>query len=213
MYYQAGKEIKRIIDMLKIENIEESDIIDGIDHGELVSRIVLLLADKVLNPDERTREVLNNAAVLHDVGKLEISQNIYGRGKTLQVEEARLMRTHAKLGAEMLATCEYPDDVVDAVLHHHESYDGSGYPSNLVGEEIPYVSRVIKVCDAFAALVSDRPYRRAYSISAAKKMMIDDNKDYDLRILTHFLNLTNEPEFEEIMAFVDELNMKHKFCR
>ncbi len=213
MYYQAGKEIKRIIDMLKIENIEDSDIIDGTDHGELVSKIVMMLADKILKPDDRTREVLNNAAVLHDVGKLKISKNIYGRGKTLQVEEARLMRTHAKLGAEMLATCEYPDDVVEAVLHHHESYDGSGYPSNLIGENIPYVSRVIKVCDAFAALVSDRPYRRAYNMAAAKKMMIDDNKDYDLRILTYFLDLTNEPEFSEIMDLVDELNRKHGYYR
>ena len=137
MYYQASKEFNRIIDMLKIENVEQADVTDGIDHGELVSKMVLLMSDKILKPDDRTREVLNNAAVLHDVGKLKISQNIYGRGKTLQVEEARLMRMHAKLGAEMLATCEYPDDVVDAVLHHHESYDGSGYPANLFGEDIP----------------------------------------------------------------------------
>ena len=210
MYYQAEKEIKRIVSLLSIPDIEEVDILDQIDHGELVSRIVLMLADRI-GVDARTREVLNNASVLHDVGKLKIAKNIYGRGRTFHVVEARFMRTHAKLGAEMLSECEYPDDVIDAVLHHHEAYDGSGYPSNLEGENIPYVSRIIIVCDAFAALVSDRPYRRGYDRNTALSMMIEDNKAYDIRLLTEFIGLTKEPEFEKIMDFVKEINDKHAY--
>lgn len=210
MYYQAEKEIKKIIDLLKLTDIEESDIVDQIDHGDLVAKLVLMMGDR-LKVNDRTREVLNNAAVLHDVGKLKISKNIYGRAHTLQVVEARFMRTHAKLGAEMLSACEYPDDVIDAVLHHHESYDGSGYPSNLSGEEIPYVSRIIKVCDAFAAFVSDRPYRRGYNLNDSLSMIIEDNKDYDVRLLTEFIGMTKEEAFNEIMEHVRDMNVKHGY--
>lgn len=211
MYYESSTEINKIIESLHIEGMAAGDVVDHIDHGELVSRLADMLALR-LNLDDRTRELIHNASVLHDVGKLKISQNIYGRVKGgLRIVEMRYMRTHPKLGAEMLMECGYPEELVSAVLHHHESFDGSGYPSAISGEEIPYASRLIKVCDAFATLISDRPYRRAFEAQTALNSMIADNMMYDIKIFVAFMDLTHTSEFENILSFADDINKKHHY--
>ncbi len=211
MYYNPSDEIKKIIATLNLQGIAEGDIEDHIDHGELVSRLTDLLADH-MHLDEQTKETLHNAAVLHDIGKLQISQNIYGRAKTgLHVSEIRYMRTHPGLGAQMLTQCTYPTQIIDAVLHHHEAYDGSGYPSGIAAERIPYASRLISVCDSFVTLVSDRPYRPAFDVKKAIEMMIDENMQYDMKVFVSFMELTHEKGFEEILQLVDEINKKHGY--
>lgn len=211
MYYNASDEIKKIIDTLNLQGIAEGDIEDHIDHGELVSKLSDLLAER-MGLDDETRETVHNAATLHDIGKLKISQNIYGRGKTgLHVSEMRYMRTHPKLGAEMLDACGYHTNIIDAVLHHHESYDGSGYPSGIAAERIPYPSRLICVCDSFVTLVSDRPYRPAFDVKKAIEMMIDENMKYDMKVFVSFMELTHEERFKEILKMAEEINKKHGY--
>lgn len=211
MYYDASKEIKRIIKMLKLEGIADGDVVDSIDHGEIVSRLGDMLSEN-MHLDDRTKEVIHNAAVLHDVGKLQISQNIYGRTKGgFRVAEMRYMRKHPRIGADMLSRCEYPDDVVNAVLHHHECYDGNGYPDGLNGELIPYAARIIHVCDSFVTLVSDRPYRPAFDTKTAINMMISKNMDFDMKAFVGFIELTHEKNFEEILRLVEQINKKHKY--
>ncbi len=211
MYYKASEEVKKIIDSLQLQGIAEGDIDDHIDHGELVSKLSDLLAER-MGLDEEMRETVHNAAVLHDIGKLKISQNIYGRGKSgFHVAEMRYMRMHPKLGSEMLTECCYPANVIDAVLHHHECYDGSGYPGAISAERIPYASRLIRVCDAFTTLVSDRPYRPAFSVQKAIDLMISENMDYDMKVFVSFMELTHEKGFEEILQLVDEINKKHGY--
>lgn len=211
MYYESAAEIKKIIEYLRIEGMADGDVDDHIDHGELVSRLADMLASR-LGLDEPTRELIHNASVLHDVGKLKISQNIYGRVKGgLRVVEIRYMRTHPKLGADMLEACGYSDDIIMAVLHHHESFDGSGYPGSLSGEDIPFASRLIKVCDAFATLISDRPYRRAFEAQEAIKSMISENMIYDIHVFVAFMELTHDTEFNEILKFAEEINKKHHY--
>ncbi len=72
------------------------------------------------------------------------------------------------------------------VLHHHENFDGTGYPDNLKGGKIPRGARILRVCDVFCALTSDRPYRSAFSPGAAVRLMIDEIKDYDMRVFLTF---------------------------
>ena len=211
MYFDSEKEIRNILYLLDLKGVINEDLEDSIDHGKLVAAIVKMLGERI-GLDEKTIEIIYNAACVHDVGKLKLSQSIYGRDKkSLHVEEVRHMRMHAKLGAEMLGQCNYPADIVEAVYHHLECYDGSGYPDNLRGEDIPYSSRFIKICDAFAALISDRPYRKGFDKETAISMMIEDNKEYDIRLFLEFMNLANDPEFDSIIQMAEEINKRHSY--
>lgn len=211
MLFDSEKEIRNILYTLDFKGVVNEDLEDSIDHGRLVAEIVKMLADRI-GLDEKTTETIYNAACVHDVGKLKLSQSIYGRDKkSLHVEEVRHMRMHAKLGAEMLGKCNYPSEIVDAVYHHHECYDGSGYPDNLREDDIPYSSRFIKICDAFAALISDRPYRKGFDKETALGMMIEDNKEYDIKLFLDFMNLVNSPEFDRIIKMAEEMNKKHSY--
>ena len=211
MLFDSEKEIRNILYSLDLKGVVNEDLEDSIDHGRLVAEIVKMLADRI-GLDEKTTETIYNAACVHDVGKLKLSQSIYGRDKkSLHVEEVRHMRMHARLGAEMLGKCNYPSEIVDAVYHHHECYDGSGYPDNLREDDIPYSSRFIKICDAFAALISDRPYRKGFDKETALGMMIEDNKEYDIKLFLDFMNLVNSPEFDRIIKMAEEMNKKHSY--
>lgn len=211
MLFDSEKEIRNILYTLDLKGVVNEDLEDSIDHGRLVAEIVKMLADRI-GLDEKATETIYNAACVHDVGKLKLSQSIYGRDKkSLHVEEVRHMRMHARLGAEMLGKCNYPSEIVDAVYHHHECYDGSGYPDNLREDDIPYSSRFIKICDAFAALISDRPYRKGFDKETALGMMIEDNKEYDIKLFLDFMNLVNSPEFDRIIKMAEEMNKKHSY--
>ncbi|MGX8728838.1 MAG: HD-GYP domain-containing protein, partial [Lachnospiraceae bacterium] len=105
------------------------------------------------------------------------------------------------------------EKICEAVLYHHENFDGSGYPENLSGEEIPLGARIIRVCDVFAALTSDRPYRKHFSIEDALQLMIDEITNFDMKIflafnrvahrvgISYHRDLTNEELYTLICAF------------
>jgi len=107
------------------------------------------------------------AASLHDIGKLGIPQSILCKPGLLTREERRLIEQHATLGAELLSRFSALDQVVEIVRHHHECWDGTGYPHRLAGAQIPFGARVIAVADSFDAMTSDRPYRPAMTAERA----------------------------------------------
>jgi HD-GYP domain-containing protein (c-di-GMP phosphodiesterase class II) len=100
---------------------------------------------------------------LHDIGKIAVPEAILLKRDRLTPEEFDVIRTHPKRGAEMLAAIRDFDGCVAGVRHHHEHYDGSGYPDGLKGEDIPMIAAIIAVADAFDAMTSDRPYRAGFS--------------------------------------------------
>ena len=122
--------------------------------------------------------------------------------KAMKIEEMRYVRLHAKLGAEILKREGYDQDIVDMVHYHHENYDGSGYPYRMRGEEIPLGARLIRVCDVFSALVSDRPYRKAFDADTAFGMVIDEVRHFDMRAFLAFQRLINTTD---IMSRVDQV--------
>jgi putative nucleotidyltransferase with HDIG domain len=134
-------------------------------HSESVS----LLAESIARELGLAADVVEQvrlAGLLHDVGKIGISDQILQKPAALTPEEVQLVRTHAALGASLLDGLEI--EPVDAwIRHHHEHWDGSGYPNGLAGEEIPLGSRIILVADAFDAMTSDRSYRSAASADEA----------------------------------------------
>jgi HD-GYP domain-containing protein (c-di-GMP phosphodiesterase class II) len=104
---------------------------------------------------------------LHDIGKVGIPEPILSKDGPLSAEEWAVMRTHPLIGAEIVAPIAFLSGAVELIRHHHERFDGSGYPDGLRGDAIPLAARVFAVADSFDAMTSDRPYRRAIGIERA----------------------------------------------
>lgn len=115
---------------------------------------------------ERRREELKTAALLHDIGKIEVVyEEILQKPGALSDEERRVIESHVTRGVDILTSLSsFESAIIDGVCHHHESVDGSGYPAGLAGDDIPLYARIIKICDSIDAMLSDRPYRSALSV-------------------------------------------------
>jgi putative nucleotidyltransferase with HDIG domain len=120
-------------------------------------------------------EQLSLAAFLHDIGKIGTPDSIFLKPGTLTEEERAIMQRHSKGGARLLREITDMENVADAVLHHHEHYDGTGYPDNLSGERIPLLSRIILVADAYDAMTNPRAFREAWEHEAALKQLISES--------------------------------------
>ena len=168
-------------------------------HGMCVSNLAFQVACEMGLPPETCHEMAV-AGMVHDIGKLEIAKYLYSREPDpLTIEELKYVRTHSTMGYAILNERHYSEFVLQSILHHHENYDGSGYPSNLAGEEIPLGARILRVSDTFAALISDRPYRKAFSMEEAVTLMIDEIKDFDVGVFLAFQRVVHGPHIEEIM--------------
>ncbi len=135
-------------------------------HSDAVSEYVLAVADR-LEFEPRRREALIFASLLHDVGKLGISERILLKPGGLTDEERSVIELHPRIGYQLVRQVPALEKIAPAVLHHHERFDGDGYPGRLRGETIPLEARIIAVADAFSAMTSDRPYSRAREPEAA----------------------------------------------
>lgn len=185
--------------------IIHTDIAEEIRHGIKVSNLAHCLGKRLGLSDDMCYR-LAVAGVVHDIGKLEMIKYIYEKesDNTLHVEELRYVRTHPALGYVILNEQEYPADIARWVLYHHENYDGSGYPSNLAGEEIPLGARILRVCDVFAALTSNRSYRKAFDEEAAVELMIDEVKNFDMKIFLTFLEVIHTDDWKREGEWMEE---------
>lgn len=137
------------------------DAKDQITHGHIrrVQEYSVALAREMGVRDENLIKAIEAASLLHDMGKLRIPESILNKPGKLTAPEFEVMKTHSSVGADLLAAIEFPYPVVPIVRHHHENWDGSGYPDRLSGTDIPIGARILSVVDCFDALTSDRPYR------------------------------------------------------
>ena len=176
-----------------------NDFKSGIKHGVLVANLTYELAQMCgLSKDEAYE--LKIAAMVHDVGKLKLSEYLYGRtDEALPEDEKQYMSMHSKISYDLLKKYDYSDNIMKVVLYHHECYDGSGYPDNLKGTDIPLGARILKVTDEFAALISDRPYRKAFDIDTAVNILIEEIKNLDMRVFIEFQRMIHEEETFEII--------------
>lgn len=135
-------------------------------HSDRVQKLARQVCS-IFGLDQAETQKIEIGAYLHDIGKMAIPDEILRKPGSLDADEWEIMKSHSALGAAALR--EMPDfrEIAPIVLHHHERYDGSGYPSQLAGEQIPLGSRIISVLDALDALTTDRPYRKAQSIEVA----------------------------------------------
>lgn len=128
---------------------------------------------RALGLDERDVQHVRAAALLHDIGKVAIPDEVLAHPETLDEESWDLMREHPAVGERMLDAMSGMGAVARMVRHHHESFDGTGYPDGLTGEQIPIGSRIVLACDAYHAMTTERPYRRALSHEAAIDQLLD----------------------------------------
>ncbi len=128
-------------------------------HSERVRGYAIMLANRIGLSQEETL-VIGNAAVLHDIGKVEVSQGIIQKPERLTEEEYSAMKDHALLGEIMVEGIPFLEDAKPLIRHHHERWDGKGYPDGKSGEEIPIGARIIAIADMYDALTTSRPYRR-----------------------------------------------------
>lgn len=178
-------------------------IVKELAHGTTVSNLAYRVGKELGLPQEECYE-LAQAGLLHDIGKLELAKYVYGKeDETLVIEEMRYLRRHPRLSAEILERMGYSGKIVEMVRFHHENYDGSGYPTNLSGESIPFGARILRVCDVFAALTADRPYRKAFDVKTALELMFDEAKYYDIRVFLAFMNVVNAGGLDNILHTED----------
>lgn len=168
------------------DRLLDFDLSEELNHGIAVSNLAYAVAAE-LGQDEEFCYQMAIAGMLHDIGKLKLTGYINGQEKDpLLIEELKYVRMHSSLGYEELKDQGYSELVLQSVLYHHENYDGSGYPSNLRGDSIPLGARILRVCDVYAALSSDRPYRRAFDVSTVIELMIDEIKNFDMEVFLAF---------------------------
>jgi putative nucleotidyltransferase with HDIG domain len=149
------------------------DAKDGVTHNHIrrVQSAALALARRLGVNDDLQLRAIEAAALLHDVGKLAIPEHILNKPGRLTPAEFERMKSHARIGAEILSEVDFPYPLVPIVRHHHENWDGTGYPEGLKGSEIPIGARILAVVDCFDALTSNRPYRRALSMPEALEIV------------------------------------------
>ena len=160
-------------------------------HLERTQAYGLALARRI-DPDLATEE-LGFGFFLHDIGKVGVPEHVLRKPGPLTAEEWEVMRTHPVLGAQIVAPITFLDGAERLVRHHHERFDGTGYPDGLRAEEIPLAARVFAVADAFDAMTSDRPYRAAMSLERALQEIVDGSgSQFDPEVVRVFIDLVED---------------------
>jgi diguanylate cyclase (GGDEF)-like protein len=168
--------------------IEAKDAYTGA-HVEYTSKIAKSIAQE-LNLPKNEIEDIEHAAVLHDLGKVGINGNILSKKGKLTSKERKTIQTHPSIAAEILKDIHGLRGAVPGVLYHHECFDGTGYPLGLKGDEIPLAARIVAIADVYQALISDRPYRKAYSKDKAIEIMKKESgSHFDPKIIKIFLKV------------------------
>ncbi len=161
-----------------------------LEHARRVQRNATTLAREVGIADEDLLEAIAAAGLLHDIGKAAVPDHLLKKPGPLDIHEFEQVKQHAARGAEMLLAVRSPFALVSIVRHHHENWDGTGYPDALGGAAIPLGARVLSIIDCYDALTSDRPYRRALSRTRAVAMITERRGTmYDPTVVAAFLRV------------------------
>lgn len=199
--------ILKIRSLLKIKTLQEE-----LDHSENIiltlavameasdpytkghsTRVSNLSGDfsKFLGLPEKDREQMKKAGILHDIGKICLSQSLLRKPGPLTKEEVEIIKTHALLGEEICRPLVSMRKILPAIRHHHERWDGTGFPDGLAGQDIPFMARILSIIDSFDAMVSVRPYRDRRSVKETLDVMKSEqySGQWDFELLTYFLEM------------------------
>ena len=158
-------------------------------HSERVAEISVALAQE-LNLSDRDIESIEYTALLHDIGKIGIADNILGKNSSLTNKEFDKIKEHTVMGAKIIEPVDFLKNSYKAIYHHHEKYNGKGYPDGIKSENIPILARIIAVADAYDAMGSDRPYRKKFNKDKILKELKDQSgKQFDPEVIKVLLSV------------------------
>lgn len=161
-------------------------------HSERVAYFSALIAERMGYSEEKIED-LKKIALLHDIGKIGISENILNKPSSLSNEEFAMIKRHTIIGAEILKDLTIIPDIAIGAKHHHESFDGSGYPDKLKGTDIPEIARIICVADSFDAMAYKRVYKKEYDINHIRgELKNTRKKQFDPKIANIFIKICEE---------------------
>ena len=194
---RLGRARKALDVFVRVMDLNDPDTSrHGRDIEELVQRVIALLG-----LDGPAAAEIELAARFHDIGKVAVPEAILRKPGPLNDEEWRLMTCHVEWGAEMLRHLPDCGPIATIVRHHHERYDGRGYPDGLANTRIPLGSRVIAACDAYGAMVSDRPYRRPFPRWRALQELRDGvGTQFDPSVVSAVLEAAEEVDIDARVA-------------
>ena len=163
-------------------------------HSEKVMLLAEELARELQDFDGKRVAIIRDAALLHDIGKIGIPGTILNKPGPLSYDEFNgVMKSHSTLGANIVKEVPFLSELYKLILHHHEHFDGSGYPGGLAGENIPLGARILHIADAFDAMTSDRPYRSSLGHQEAiRRIVADSGKHFDPALVGVFLRVARK---------------------
>lgn len=166
-------------------------------HSDRVAAYSVLLGRR-LGLSEEDIKTLQIGGLFHDIGKIGITDTILLKNERLTDEEYSEIRNHPEIGVTILSKSKIFTNILPIVQHHHEKYDGSGYPGKLAGEAIPLLARIVSIADSFDAMASQRPYRYSLSVELIKREL-EKNKglQFDPNICDKFIEIL-EDDFSSI---------------
>ena len=170
------------------------------NHSDRVSYYAVLIAKQLNLPEEQV-DLIRDGGLFHDIGKIGIPDSILQKTSKLTDDEYDDIKNHPSIGAHILQPSKIFDNLIPMVKHHHERFDGRGYPAGLAGEEIPYNARIIAVADSFDAMTSDRSYRPRFTLDKALgELRRCSGTQFDPAIVDAFLNVFETHDLSEIEA-------------
>lgn len=160
-------------------------------HSVKVANYAVLIA-KCMRLSAREMEIVKLAGMLHDIGKIAIRQEVLSKNGSLNGKEYEEVKKHSEIGVEIIRPLKFFSHILTSIKHHHENYDGTGYPDGLKGKSIPLVSRILAIADVYDALTSRRAYRGEYTDRKAIEIMrAESGKRFDPKILEIFIRCHN----------------------
>jgi HD-GYP domain-containing protein (c-di-GMP phosphodiesterase class II) len=167
------------------------------EHAERLKKLAHLVGKKIRLPQEKLDE-LALLATLHDIGKVGIDEKILNKPGKLTKEEWKEMKKHPEIGYRIAMASPDLISIGEYILSHHERWDGKGYPRGLKGQEIPLLSRIISITDAYDAMMSDRPYRQAMTKEEAlEEIRINAGTQFDPDFANFFVDLMNNEDLSD----------------
>jgi HD-GYP domain-containing protein (c-di-GMP phosphodiesterase class II) len=168
---------------------------------------LMLELGKEMGLGAKELKALHYSALLPDLGKLVVPEEILRKEKALSGKERKIIKTHTVRGIEVLSYLDVLKPVVPIILHHHERYDGKGYPDRLKGKDIPLGSRIMAVVDAFEAMVCHRPYRKPMPFRmAVSEIRRQTGRQFDPAVVEALMRISNDRRLEELIGkYSDEL--------
>lgn len=171
-------------------------------HTPAYMRVVRTLGMELNISDDGMRS-LEYASLLHDIGIIDVPFSILSKSASLTAQESKIIRQHTAQSVNLIKPVEFLKPILPIILHHHEHYDGSGYPSGLKKEQIPLGARIIAVVDAFEAMLQPRPYRRALTINQALvELKEKSGTQFDPKIVEIFLKLARQKKFRNVLSLL-----------